>query len=115
MLDGIYFCPHHPTVGEPPYRQECDCRKPRPGLLRRAEAELSVDLARSWVVGDRHGDLELAWKVGARAALVKSGYGLGELEHKAPHWKRPPDLVAEHLLEAVARILTADPRPGAGA
>jgi D-glycero-D-manno-heptose 1,7-bisphosphate phosphatase len=104
-LDGIYFCAHHPTAGEPPYRRDCDCRKPRPGMLRRAEAELSADLARSWMVGDRHGDLQLAWSVGARGALVKSGYGRGELAHHAPSWPRPPDLVAEHLLEAVERIL----------
>jgi len=104
-LDGVYFCAHHPSVGEPPYRQACDCRKPRPGLLRRAEAELGADLSRSWVVGDRHGDLQLAWNVGARGALVKSGYGLGEWTHHAPRWPRPPDLVAEHLLEAVERIV----------
>jgi D-glycero-D-manno-heptose 1,7-bisphosphate phosphatase len=104
-LDGIFFCPHHPSVGEPPYRQECDCRKPRPGLLKRAEAELGADLARSWVVGDRHGDLELAFRAGARGALVQSGYGRGELEHHGPKWSRPPDLVAENLLEAVERIL----------
>jgi D-glycero-D-manno-heptose 1,7-bisphosphate phosphatase len=104
-LDGVYFCAHHPTVGEPPYRRDCDCRKPRPGMLRRAEAELGADLARSWVVGDRHGDLRLAWSVGARGALVKSGYGRGELAYHAPSWPRPPDLVAEHLLEAVQRIL----------
>ena len=107
-LDGIYYCPHHPTVGEPPYRQDCDCRKPRPGLLRRAAADLGVDLGRCWVVGDRHGDLQLAWHVGARGALVKSGYGLGELTYKAPAWPRQPDLVAEHLLEAVERILGED-------
>jgi D-glycero-D-manno-heptose 1,7-bisphosphate phosphatase len=105
-LDGVYACLHHPSVGEPPYRLDCDCRKPRPGLLRRAEAELGADLARSWVVGDRKGDLELAWHVAARGALVKSGYGLGELVHHAPRWRRPPDLVAEHLLEAVERILS---------
>ena len=104
-LDGLYFCPHHPTVGEPPYRQDCDCRKPRPGMLRRAEAELGIDLARSWVVGDRLGDLELAWKVGARGALVKTGYGLGELAYDVPRAKRPPDLVAEHLLQAVLHIV----------
>jgi D-glycero-D-manno-heptose 1,7-bisphosphate phosphatase len=104
-LDAIYYCAHHPSVGEPPYRQDCDCRKPRPGLLKRAEAELGADLPRSWVVGDRHGDLELAWRVGARAAMVKSGYGRGELQHHAAGWTRPPDLVAEHLLEAVERIL----------
>jgi D-glycero-D-manno-heptose 1,7-bisphosphate phosphatase len=105
-LDAVYFCPHHPSVGEPPYRRDCDCRKPRPGLLKRAEQELGADLSRSWVVGDREGDLKLAWTVGARGALVKSGYGLGEWTHLAPRWKRPPDLVAEHLLEAVERIVS---------
>lgn len=104
-FDGVYFCPHHPSVGEPPYRRDCDCRKPRPGLLKRAEAELSLDLTRSWVIGDRHGDLQLAWNVSAKGALVKSGYGLGEWTYHAPGWKRGPDLVAEQLLDAVARIL----------
>jgi len=106
-LDGIYVCVHHPSVGEPPYRQDCDCRKPRPGLLRQAEAELGIDLRRSWVVGDRLNDLELAWSVGGRAALVRSGYGLGELAYHAGAWPRQPDLVADHLLEAVVRIAAA--------
>jgi D-glycero-D-manno-heptose 1,7-bisphosphate phosphatase len=104
-LDGIYYCPHHLSAGEPPFRQDCDCRKPRPGLLLRAAAELGLDLARSYVIGDRLGDLQLAWNVGARAVLVKTGYGLGELTYHAPSWQRPPDLVADHLLEAVSRIL----------
>jgi len=109
-FDAVYFCPHHPSVGEPPYRKDCDCRKPRPGLLKRAEQELDLDMARSWVIGDRHGDLQLAWNVGAKAALVKSGYGLGEWTYHAPGWRRPPDLVAEHLLDAVTRILAAEAR-----
>ena len=104
-FDAVYACVHHPSAGQPPYRLACDCRKPRPGMLRRAEEELGADLSRSWVVGDRHGDLQLAWNVGARGALVKSGYGLGELTYLAPGWARPPDLVAENLLEAVERIL----------
>jgi D-glycero-D-manno-heptose 1,7-bisphosphate phosphatase len=104
-FDAVYACLHHPSVGRSPYRTECDCRKPRPGMLRRAEAELGADLRRSWVIGDRHGDLQLAWNVGARGALVKSGYGLGELTYLAPGWSRQPDLVAENLLEAVERIL----------
>jgi D-glycero-D-manno-heptose 1,7-bisphosphate phosphatase len=104
-LDAAYGCLHHPSVGKPPYRQECDCRKPHPGMLRRAVQELGADLARSWVIGDRHGDLQLAWNAGARGALVKTGYGLGELTHLSPSWHRQPDLVAENLLEAVERIL----------
>jgi D-glycero-D-manno-heptose 1,7-bisphosphate phosphatase len=106
-LDGVYVCVHHPSVGAPPYRQDCDCRKPRPGLLRQAEKELGADLARSWVIGDRHGDLAVAWAAGARAALVKTGYGLGELTWHAAQWPRAPDLVAENVLEAVERILFA--------
>lgn len=104
-LDGLYACLHHPSVGEPPYRLDCGCRKPRPGLLRRAESELGADLSRSWVVGDRRSDLELAWGVGARAALVRTGYGLGEATYLSPSWPRSPDLVAENALEAVERIL----------
>ena len=106
-LDGIYVCVHHPSVGPPPYRQDCDCRKPRPGLLRQAETEIGADLARSWMIGDRHGDLAVAWAVGARAALVKTGYGRGELTWHAARWPRAPDLVAENVLEAVERILSA--------
>ena len=104
-LDAVYFCPHHPTAGEEPYRQDCDCRKPRPGLLHRAARELGADLGRSYVIGDRKGDLELAWSVGATGVMVKTGYGRGELEHQAPSWPRQPDLVAEHLLDAVVSIL----------
>ncbi len=104
-FDAVYSCLHHPTLGQPPYRKDCDCRKPRPGMLRRAETELGADLGRSWVVGDRRSDLELAWSVGARGALVETGYGRGELEYLAPGWDRGPDLVAANTLEAVERIL----------
>lgn len=107
-LDAVFYCPHHPSVGEPPYRQDCDCRKPRPGLLRRAAAELGLDLTRCWMVGDRHSDVELARNAGARAAFVLTGYGRGELEHQARDWRHRPDLVAEDLLEAVREIIRSD-------
>jgi D-glycero-D-manno-heptose 1,7-bisphosphate phosphatase len=109
-LDGIYYCPHHPSAGEPPYRKDCDCRKPKPGLVDRAAADLDIDVSRSFVIGDRLGDLELAWRVGARGVLVKSGYGLGEMTYHAPSWPRQPDMVAEHLLEAVERIASEGSR-----
>ena len=107
-LDAIYYCPHHPTVGEPPYRLDCDCRKPRPGLLLRAARELQLDLARCWMVGDRYGDTELARNAGARSAFVLTGYGRGELEHQSALWRHRPDLIAENLLEAVRKILADD-------
>lgn len=105
-LDAVYYCPHHPSVGEPPYRFDCDCRKPRPGLIRRAAAELNIDLARSWMVGDRYSDTELARNAGVRAAFVLTGYGRGEHEHQSRAWKHRPDLVAENLLEAVRKIIS---------
>jgi len=107
-LDAIYYCPHHPTVGEPPYRFDCDCRKPRPGLLLRAADELDLDLSRSWMVGDRYSDTELARNAGARSAFVLTGYGRGELEYQSDAWPQRPDLIAENLLEAVKTIVTSD-------
>ena len=65
-VDGIFFCPHHPEEGEPPYRRECDCRKPKPGLLLRAASVLGLDLARSYAVGDGTRDLEAALAAGVR-------------------------------------------------
>jgi D-glycero-D-manno-heptose 1,7-bisphosphate phosphatase len=103
-LDAIYYCPHHPSVGEPPYRFDCDCRKPRPGLVRRAAVDLDIDIAHSWMVGDRYGDTELARNAGLRAAFVLSGYGRGEWEYQRGAWRHQPDLVAENLLEAVVKI-----------
>jgi len=75
FLDGIYFCPHHPTEGRWPYLQSCDCRKPSPGLLIRASAELGLDTARSYMVGDTLKDIEAGERVGARGVLVRTGYG----------------------------------------
>jgi D-glycero-D-manno-heptose 1,7-bisphosphate phosphatase len=105
-LDAVYYCPHHPSVGEPPYRLDCDCRKPRPGLIRRAAADLDVDLARSWMVGDRYSDVVLARNAGVRSAFVLTGYGRGELEYQSHSWEHRPDLVAENLLEAVLKIVS---------
>ena len=104
-LDAIYYCAHHPTVGEPPYRLDCDCRKPRPGLITRATKDFDIDLTTSWMVGDRYSDVELARNAGLRSAFVLSGYGRGELEYQSSGWKLKPDLVCENLLQAVESIL----------
>ena len=104
-LDAIYYCAHHPSVGEPPYRFDCDCRKPKPGLISRAAHDFDVDLNKSWMVGDRYSDIELARNAGLKSAFVLSGYGRGEWEHHRVTWTQQPDLVAENLLDAVHLIV----------
>lgn len=103
-LDAIYYCAHHPSVGEPPYRLDCDCRKPKPGLIDRATKDFEIDLERSWMVGDRYGDIELARNAGLHSAFVLSGYGRGEWEYQRSTWKLEPEVVGETLLD-VARIV----------
>jgi D-glycero-D-manno-heptose 1,7-bisphosphate phosphatase len=104
-LDAIYYCAHHPSVGEPPYRLDCDCRKPRAGLIKRAASDFEIDLTSSWMVGDRYSDIELAHNAGLRSAFVLSGYGRGEWEYQRSLWKLQPDLVSENLLDAVNLIV----------
>jgi D-glycero-D-manno-heptose 1,7-bisphosphate phosphatase len=103
-LDAIYYCAHHPSVGEPPYQFDCDCRKPKPGLLLRAAQDYNIDLANSWMIGDRYSDIELAANAGVKSALVLSGYGRGEWEHQRENWSTQPDLVADDLLAAINQI-----------
>lgn len=71
FLDGIYYCPHHPTEGVEPYRIVCDCRKPKVGLARRAAADLNLHIPRSYVVGDQSSDMEVASRIGAKGILIK--------------------------------------------
>jgi D-glycero-D-manno-heptose 1,7-bisphosphate phosphatase len=109
-LDGLYVCPHHPTEGEPPYRMRCDCRKPQPGLLRRAAADLDLDLGRSVMIGDKASDLEVVPAIGGRSVLVLTGYGLGEWEYRRERFAVTPDHVASDLLDAVEWVLKARTR-----
>ena len=74
-LDGIYYCPHHPTEGLGKYRVVCDCRKPLPGMLTRAASDLNLDLNRSLMIGDRESDLQAGANAGCQTALVLTGYG----------------------------------------
>ena len=103
-LDAIYYCAHHPSVGEPPYRFDCDCRKPKPGLISRAVEEFDIDPSSSWMVGDRYSDIELARNAGIHSAFVMTGYGRGEWEHQQSTWQHQPDLISENLLETVQAI-----------
>lgn len=113
-LDAVYYCAHHPSVGEPPYRFDCDCRKPKPGLISRAAREFDIDLDGSWMVGDRYSDVELARRAGVKSMFVMSGYGRGEWEHQRGSWTEQPDAVAENLLEAVRVIVAQEDLECAG-
>lgn len=104
-LDGLYVCPHHPTEGAAPFRADCDCRKPKSGLLRRAADDLGLDLGESAMVGDKASDLLVARPVGARAILVLTGYGLGEWEYRRTRFPVAPDHVAADLLDAVEWVI----------
>jgi D-glycero-D-manno-heptose 1,7-bisphosphate phosphatase len=104
-LDGVYYCPHHPDIGVPPYRQKCRCRKPATGMIEDAMRELALDLSQSYMVGDRGVDIEFAHSIGAKAILVLTGYGKGEWEYSGAQWKVKPDHIAQDLFEAVQWIL----------
>ncbi len=69
-LDGIYYCPHHPTEGRDPYRVSCECRKPKPGMVHRACSELGLTAVGSYLVGDQISDIMLADQVGAKGLLI---------------------------------------------
>jgi D-glycero-D-manno-heptose 1,7-bisphosphate phosphatase len=97
-IDAVYAAPHHPQ-GQGEYRHpDHPDRKPNPGMLLRAAREHGLDLARSWMIGDKSLDLEAGRNAGCRVALVRTGYGR-EVDGALA------DLVAEDLGEAVARIL----------
>lgn len=104
-VDGVYYCPHHPEAKEERFRLACDCRKPRAGLFLKAAAELGLDPARSYVVGDRWSDLKAAAAVRAKGVLVLTGYGRGDYEYIGPGQQVQPAYVAEDLYAAVQWIL----------
>lgn len=97
-VDAIYYCPHSTE-------HDCECRKPKPGMLAQAAREHGLDLSRSFVVGDRYGDVNTAHNAGARGILVRTGYGEAELTSDEKAWPAPPDLIADDLGEAVDWIL----------
>jgi len=109
-LDGLYVCPHHPEAKDERYRLNCSCRKPKTGLLEQAARELGLDLARSYMVGDRWSDLRCGAAAGATSLLVLTGYGRGDLCYIGPGQAIQPAHVAEDLAAAVQWILERECR-----
>jgi histidinol-phosphate phosphatase family protein len=103
-VDALYFCPHHPDKGFAGERAElkmvCDCRKPARGMIDRAAADLNIDIAASWYIGDMTTDIELARRCGMRSVLVETGFGGKDGKYAAQ-----PTHVSPSIHEAVAFIL----------
>jgi D,D-heptose 1,7-bisphosphate phosphatase len=100
-LDGIYYCIHHPEAVLPVLRVDCDCRKPRPGLLWKASKELDIDLARSYMVGDQQTDVEAGLAAGCKTVLLDGHLPPDERPEASgvrPHW------IAADLPAAVVAI-----------
>lgn len=102
-LDAIYYCPHHPHRGYhgevPELKIECDCRKPKSGMVLQAKTDFNLDLNQSWMIGDSALDIRLARNAGMRAVLVRTGKAGSDLSPG-----EAPDYAFDSLREAVAFI-----------
>lgn len=104
-VDGYYYCPHHPMGLVDKFRVECRCRKPNPGMIEDAVRDLSLDLERSWVVGDKWIDVQLGQAVGAKSILVRTGWGAVQEQRRPPGQR--VDAICDNLMAATSLILTA--------
>ncbi|MEG3110053.1 MULTISPECIES: D-glycero-beta-D-manno-heptose 1,7-bisphosphate 7-phosphatase [Pantoea] len=101
-LDGIYFCPHHPEGSVEAYRQQCDCRKPQPGMLLSAQEELDIDMASSYIVGDKVEDMLAGQAAGVGTkVLVRTGKPVTAEGEAAADW------VINSLADLAERIKSA--------
>ena len=103
-LDGLYYCPHHPDkgfIGEiPELKIDCECRKPKIGMLKKAEKEFNADLANSWFIGDTTMDVQTGKNAGMHTVLLQTGEAGRDGKYAVV-----PDYIAKNLKEAVFFIL----------
>ena len=109
-VDGWFFCPHHPEAVTEEFRRDCECRKPRPGLVNRAQTLLDLDLSRSFVVGDKLADAGLAVNAGVRGVLVRTGEG-EEVARRHNGAVPGAEHIAEDLMAATSWILRESGHP----
>jgi len=104
-LDGLYYCPHREELNKTPrnpgYIVDCECRKPKPGMLVQAARDYHIDLAGSYLIGDSVRDIEAGKKAGCTTIGLRTGHGLKGLED-------PPDHIFDHLKKAVDFILESE-------
>lgn len=106
FVDAIYYCPHHPTEGNGIYRMECECRKPKIGLLIQASCDFDIDLRKSYVVGDSIVDIIMAKNAGLKGVLVLTGHGRSYLNMLGNGKDQvQPACIAKDLAHAVEWII----------
>jgi D-glycero-D-manno-heptose 1,7-bisphosphate phosphatase len=103
-IEAVYYCPHHPKEGQGKYRQDCDCRKPKTGMVLKAVREYDIDLQKSYMIGDRYKDIVFAKNLDLKSGLVLTGYGRGEYTFDKDKWEYQPDFFGENLLEVARQI-----------
>ena len=104
FVDDIFYCPHHPDKGfegeVPELKFDCDCRKPKTGMIDEAVKKYNIDLSKSYMVGDSTMDLELARNAGVKSVLVDTGFAGNDGKYD-----RSCDIEAKNLLDAVEKII----------
>jgi D,D-heptose 1,7-bisphosphate phosphatase len=97
-LDGIYYCPHHPD-------DDCDCRKPKIGLFKKAIKEHDIDVKKSFMLGDKILDIDAGQRIGVRTILIPEAHKRDEFLSTKNDWGYSPDYVANDFMDAVEWIL----------
>lgn len=104
FVDDIFYCPHHPDKGfegeVPELKFDCECRKPKTGMIDEAVKKYNIDLSKSYMVGDSTMDLELARNAGVKSVLVDTGFAGNDGKYD-----RSCDIEAKYLLDAVEKII----------
>lgn len=100
-IDATYCCFHHPEAKLVKYKIECDCRKPKPGMLKKAEKELDIDFKKSFMIGDKKSDIDAGNSFGCRTILVLTGYGKDEIRK----YNIGCDYIAKDLYDAVEMLM----------
>jgi len=104
-LNDIYFCPHHPDKGypeeNPDFKIDCNCRKPKTGMISKAVEEYNVDIGSSWFIGDRTADIQTGNNAGMKTILVRTGHA-----GKDGKFEVNPDYIFDNVEDAVDFILS---------
>lgn len=105
QIEKFYFCPHHPNATMEKYRINCECRKPKPGMLLTAATNFNIDISQSYMIGDRISDIIAGSKAGCKTIFLKSGmHNAAPIESDSMDLTIKPDFTCNNLLEAIKKI-----------